>query len=233
MGRGWGWGDVSGSAAVSTVTPTLPSPIEGEGFGSSLDQLDVPVAEGAPDEMVDGVGHVVEAELVERAVELGERLDHLADDPAVDRKLGGRRGDAVARADAVHLQEARGVPQLGREVAVALDPLLIELDVAALAFHRRQGEAQRVGAIFVDQAERVDGVALGLGHLLPVRVADQAVEVERLPRRLLHQLDALHRHPRVPEEQDVEAGDEDVIGVMALEVLGLLGPAEGGEGPQR
>jgi valyl-tRNA synthetase len=40
-------------------------------------------------------------------------------------------------ADAVHLQEARGVPQLGREVAVALDALLIELDVAALAFHCR------------------------------------------------------------------------------------------------
>ena len=132
----------------------------------ALDQLDVPVAEGAPDEVVDGVGHLVVAQLVERAVELGQRLDHLADDPAVDRKLGGGRGDAVAGADAVHLQEARGVPQLGREVAVALDALLIELDVAALAFHRRQREAQRVGAIFVDQAERVDGVALRLGHFL-------------------------------------------------------------------
>ena len=143
-----------------------------------------------------------------------------------------RRGDAVARADAVHLQEARGVPQLGREVAVALDALLIELDVAALAFHRRQREAQSVGAIFVDQAERVDRIALGLGHLLAVRVADQAVEVERLPRRLAHELDPLHRHPRVPEEQDVEAGDEHVVGVVALEVVGLVGPAERGERPQ-
>ena len=52
-------------------------------------------------------------------------------------KLGLGRGDALRRADAVALQEARGVPQLGREVAVALDALLIELDVAALAFHRR------------------------------------------------------------------------------------------------
>jgi hypothetical protein len=83
------------------------------------------------------------------------------------------------------LQEARGVPQLGGEVAVALDPLLIELDVAALAFHRRQREAQRVGAIFVDQAERIDRIALRLGHFLPVRVADQAVEIERLPRHLV------------------------------------------------
>ena len=116
--------------------------------------------------MVDGVRHLVVAELVEGAVELGQRLDHLADDPSVDRQLGSRRGDAVARADAVHLQEAGGVPQLGREVAIALDALLIELDVATLAFHRREREAQRVGAIFVDQAERIDGVALRLGHLL-------------------------------------------------------------------
>ena len=72
----------------------------------------------------------------------------------------------LRRADAVHLQEARGVPQLGREVAIALDALLIELDVAALAFHRRQREAQGVGAIFVDQAERIDRIALRLGHLL-------------------------------------------------------------------
>ena len=124
-----------------------------------------------------------------------------------------------ARADAVHLQEARGVPQLGGEVAVALDALLIELDVAALAFHRRQREAQRVGAIFVDQAERVDRVALRLGHLLALGVADQAVEVERLPRPLAHELEALHRHAGIPEEDDVEAGDQDVVGVVALEVV--------------
>jgi hypothetical protein len=29
-------------------------------------------------------------------------------------------------------------------------------------------------------------------------------------------MDALHRHPRIPEEQDVEAGDEQVVGVVAL-----------------
>ena len=147
----------------------------------------------------------------------GQRLDHLADDPAVDRQLGRGRGDAVpTRRCRCAWQEARGVPQLGREVAIALDALLIELDVAALAFHRRQGEAQRVGAILVDQAERIDRIALRLGHLLALRVADQAVEVERLPRHLVHELHALHRHARIPEEQDVEAGDEHVVGVVAL-----------------
>ena len=128
--------------------------------------------------------------------------------PMIQRLTGSvglGRGDALRSRRRRSLQEARGVPQLGGEVAVALDALLIQLDVAALAFHRRHGEAQRVGAVLVDQAERIDRVALRLGHLLPVRVADQAVEVERLPRHLAHELDPLHRHPRVPEEHDVEA----------------------------
>src|SRR6185369_17999066 len=97
---------------------------------------------------------------------------------------------------------------------------------------RRQGEAQCVRSVLVYQPERIDRVALGLGHLLAMRVANQAVEVERLPWRLPRELDALHRHSRIPEEQYVEAGDEHVVGVMALEVRGLLGPAERGERPK-
>ena len=60
--------------------------------------------------------------------------------PMIQRLTGSSASGAAMlcdRADAIALQEARGVPQLGGEVAVALDALLIELDVAALAFHRR------------------------------------------------------------------------------------------------
>jgi hypothetical protein len=82
------------------------------------------------------------------------------------------------------MAEARRVPQLGGEVAIALDALLIHLHVAALAFHRRHEEAQRIRAILVDQAERIDDIALGLGHFLPVRRAHQPVQVEPLPRHI-------------------------------------------------
>src|SRR5262245_25066956 len=173
----------------------------------TLYQLDIPVAESAPGERVDGVSHVVEAELVERLVETAQGLDHFADDPAVDRLTCLRRGDASGRADAIALEEARRVPQLGGEVAIALDPFLIELDVAALAFHRGQGETDRIGAISVDQAERIDGVALRFGHFLSLGVADQAMEVELLPRPLTHEFETLHRHAGIPEEYDVEARD--------------------------
>ena len=49
---------------------------------------------------------------------------------------------------------------------------------------------------------------------------------------VLHQVHGEHDHPRDPEEDDVEAGDQYVGGVEGLEELGLLRPAEGGEGPQ-
>src|SRR3546814_3800875 len=78
----------------------------------------------------------------------------------------------------VHLAEARGVPDLGAEVAIALDAALGELDVAALRGQRREGEAHRVGAELVDEVERVQDVALGLRHLLALLVAHQGVDVD-------------------------------------------------------
>src|SRR3546814_1971782 len=79
---------------------------------------------------------------------------------------------------------------------------------------------------------RIDDIALRLRHLRAIGRADEAVEVERLPRDVAHELHPLHRHARIPEEEDVEAGDEDVVGVVALEQLGILGPAERREGPE-
>ncbi len=179
-----------------------------------LDQLQIPVAELVPDEVIDRVRRRIEAQVGKRLVERGDRLHHLADDPAVDRERRRRRGDRCARADAVRLAEARGVPQLGREVAIALDPPLIHLDVAALAFHRRHEEAQRIRAIAVDQPQRIDRIALGLGHFRAIGGADQPVQIQPLPGGLPHEMRPHHRHARIPEEQDVEPGDQQVVGIM-------------------
>ena len=53
---------------------------------------------------------------------------------------------AAVLAVAVHQHEARGVPQLVAEVAVALAALQVELDVAAGRGQAGEGEAQRIGA---------------------------------------------------------------------------------------
>src|SRR3546814_10218981 len=75
--------------------------------------------------------------------------------------------------------------------------------------------------------------------------------VDRLERRLPHEMNALHHHPRDPEEDDVEPGDEDGCGVIACQFAcgvaarthplipslrgrgNIFRPAEGAERPER
>ena len=95
--------------------------------------------------------------------------------------LGSKPGCAHA---VVHLGEARGVPELGGEVAVALHHLERELDVAPLRRHGGQREAQRVGAVGRDAGgvvlARVAGDAVGvlLVHQPVDALLDQPVEVD-------------------------------------------------------
>ena len=90
----------------------------------------------------------------------------------------------------------------------------------------------------VDDIQRVEHVALGLGHLVALAVAHQTVHIHGLERNLrgavlmLHQVHGQHDHARYPEEDDVEAGHQHIGGVEGLQRLGLFRPAQGGEGPQ-
>ena len=190
-----------------------------------LDQFQIPVAEAAPRELVDRVGRRVETQVCHCPVELFNRLLDFADDPLVGREPGFGCCQRARRADPVRLAETRRIPQLGREIAVTLDPLLIHLDVAALAFHCRHEEAQRIRAIPVNQAERIDHIALRLGHFRAVCRADKAVQIEARPRRLTRIEIARHHHPRIPEEQDVEAGNQQIVGIVLFKQVGLVRPA--------
>ena len=112
-----------------------------------------------PDELVDGVGDVVEAVLGEALAR--RRLPRAAAREMIQRsawlKLSSRGraaglaspcvlAQAAVLAFAIHQHEARGVPELVAEVAVALAALGVEVDVAAQRGQRGEGEAQRVGA---------------------------------------------------------------------------------------
>jgi hypothetical protein len=199
------------------------------GLDLHLGDLQVPVAVLVPDELVDRVGHVVQAVFGEALGHLGLGLLQQRDDPAVGaaelQVAVGRAADlavvlrvlqqAAVLAFAVHQHEARGVPELVAEVAVALAALGVEVDAAAQRGQRGEGEAQRIGAegrnafrefllgvlahrgrglglaqaggaLFqqrrqldaVDQVDRVEHVAFRLAHLLALRVAHQAVDVD-------------------------------------------------------
>ncbi len=183
--------------------------------------------------MIEDLRRVIETVRAERLGDSRSGLGDLGRHPAIDSLLGGGRIEAGDRLAFVHLAEARRVPQLGGEVAEALDPAFRQLDVAALGGESRQCETQRVAAEFVDQVEGVDDVALRLRHLLPLLVADQGVDVDVLEGDLTGEMHAHHHHAGDPEEDDVEAGDQHRGRIELLQSIGFPRPAQGREGPQR
>jgi hypothetical protein len=198
-----------------------------------LGEFQEPVAEGVPGEAVAGASRSRRSgRPPARHSPPPPRRSHRGSS-ATAAASPKRRVEIAARRDPVHLAEARGVPDLGGEGAIALDPLLRELDVAPRPGQRAQREAHRIRAMRVDQVQRVEHVALRLRHLLALLVAHQAVDADGAERHLPHEVDAHHHHPGDPEEDDVEAGHQHVAGVVLRQFRRLLRPAERAERPQR
>ena len=154
--------------------------------------------------MIECVRGFVEPVGFQRGSHFADAAMQTAEDPPVrDRPIGDRR--VCPGPVQVHQDEAGGVPQLVREVPIAFDPLLRELDVPAGRGHRGQGKAQGVGPVLVHHFQRIDHVALGLAHLLTFGVPHERMNVDVPERLSSHELQAHHNHPRDPEEEDVEA----------------------------
>ena len=86
----------------------------------------------------------------------------------------------------------------------------------------------------VDDVERIEDVAFGFGHFLSFAVAHQAVDVYLAEGDFaVHAVHAHQHHARHPEEDDVEAGNEDVAGVEGAQVSGVVRPALCRKWPQR
>ena len=157
---------------------------------TQFDEFEVPVAELAPEELIDGVGGFVEAIVGESVVDgSGDGAEAVEDPSGFERRVGGEFGDGAVVAHRhlvaglfgaidVHEEEAGGVPDLVGEGAVAFGAGFAEGDVGAGGGHRCEGEADGVGAVALDDIDGVDDVALGLRHLLAVGVADQGVDVD-------------------------------------------------------
>ena len=86
-----------------------------------------------------------------------------------------------------YIEEAGGVPDFVGEGAGAFHALFGEDDIGAGGGALEERHADGVGAVLLGDHQRVDHVALGLGHLLAVGVAHQAVDVDRLEGDLAHE----------------------------------------------
>ncbi len=110
------------------------------------------------------------------------------------------------------------------------------LDYFACHLRLHQSGDALVGQVLqfdaVDEVNGVEDVALGLGHLLTVGIPHQTMDIDFMKRYLASEFQPHHDHPRDPEENDIEAGDQDVGGIKVFQLGGLLGPAQGGERPQ-
>ncbi len=147
-----------------------------------LGQFQVPVAELVPGEFVQRRGGVVEAVVGEALVVVGDGMAQARDDPAVDhlRRNGARRRDRLALGHQQH--EARGIPQLVAEVAVARHASEFEADVAALRGERGERESQRIGAVGLDALGKLlaRGLVDGRGQVR-LHQAGGALLQQRLP----------------------------------------------------
>ena len=131
------------------------------------------------------------------------------------------------------MKKLHRVPDLVTKTAVAFHAIDRELDVASLACHRGQSKPQRIRAVLFDQNERVDDVALGLGHLLALFVAHHRVEVHFMKRHIAHKVDAHHDHPGHPKEDDVKARLQNRSRIKGLKRVRFFGPAQGRKRPER
>ena len=67
---------------------------------------------------------------------------------------------------------------------------------------------QRVERDAVNNVERVEHIAFGLGHFLALRVTDQAMHIHFMERHFVGEVQGHHHHARHPEKDDVKAGDQ-------------------------
>ncbi len=166
-------------------------------------QLDVPVAELVPGELIESRRRVVEPVLAISVLDLREHPSETREDPTVrDRQFDSAFGRYGSCLFGLRQHEARGVPELVAEVAIPRHTAEVEADVAAGRGQRGEREAQSVGAVRFDAS----------GKLLARRFFDLRRELR------LHQPGGALRHQRLEIDavDDVERVDDVALGLRHL-----------------
>ena len=205
-----------------------------------LDQLQIPVAVIAPEEVVDGQQRLVKPVTINRLVDRGDRLVQARHHPALHERqlLEAALAAIVPQGPSLVVglhelaEDVEGVPDLVGEVAPHLELRGVELDVLPLRAEHRQRVAHGIGPVLIDHLQRVDAVAQALRHPPAVLVLDHAGD-EHIPEgNLAREVNARHDHAGDPEEQDVVARDEHRGGIEVRQIGRLIGPAQRGKRPE-
>ena len=216
-----------------------------------LDPFHVPVAEVAPEEVIDGMRRFVETVMRERIINdldvmrqprknpaVGQR--HLAGSRIRRRRAQFRRSDLFAGHAGSGLEffqvdehKSRGIPDFVGEGAITEDAIFAQNDIGARRGHAGEGEAHGIGAEFLVELDGIDAGALGLRHFLAFRRAHQRVQINLAERNAARELQAHDDHPRNPKKQNVVGGYEGAGRVIGAVIGGVVRPTERRKRPKR
>ena len=183
-----------------------------------LDSLEVPRAVVIPEELVNrhqGIGDpklgIVVFHLCDYLVKpITEPLDcHFVDIALLKRFINFPT-----------LYETEGVPYLVAEIPALLHLGFVIEYVVSGRRAQEHAYSDSIGAIFLDEIERVRTVSESLAHFPAYLVPHDTCEVYVAERNVLHELISRHYHPRHPEEYDVRTGHE-VIGRIIICQVGV------------
>ena len=101
-------------------------------------ELEIPVAQGIPPQVIDDTTRLVKTKLSYRVIEVGAGLRYFDRDPTIERVRERRRIEIRRPRAAIEQSVTSRVPEFGHEVAVALNPFLSQFEVSP----RRREEAR-------------------------------------------------------------------------------------------
>ena len=193
-----------------------------------LHRFRVPVAEVVEGQVVELVDQVGEVEVGEQALDLALGLRQPRENPALlDRRRPLLRLDAFGSLE----NQPCDVPELVRELSPLVDGAFGERHVLGRG-HLHQPVARGVGAVAVEERQRVHARAEALRHPAAARCVDEGVNDDVRERDVAHDLEPGEDHPVLPEADDVSRGRVQVAGVERPQVVRVIGPAERRERPK-
>ncbi len=159
-------------------------------------------------------------------------MRQLAREPAVGSRSCGRALDILVNFPAFNQTES--VPDFVAEVATVFTQFVVKQNVVAGRCGLHQAHTDTVGAVGLNELDRVGRVAERFTHLAAKLVAHNTCEVNVVERLLADVLVAGHNHAGNPEENNVGAGNQRSGWIVIFDFLvtGVIDAIEKGDGPE-
>ena len=168
-------------------------------------QLDIPVANLAPDEVVNHAASFAQLEFLQHFGNALGGVLQTGQNPFICQSVRCQLSIGIIALH-VHQRKAGSVPDLVGKVTGCLYALPVEAHIVTRGVAGDQHKAQGVSAIFVNNLQRINAVAQRFGHLATLAVAYQTMDKYLVERNLMHKFHTHNQHTSNPEEDDIITG---------------------------